>query len=104
MKLPIFALAIALTMAFCTKEKTVHGTADKVTASVWPWYYWDYIGAKNNYLQMQDPTYYVLDDDQWPDCFNTMGTTYCTIKAMGDAWIEGQPDLNTVISWWYRPL
>lgn len=99
-RFPLIAVAIALSMAFCTKEKTVHAKS----AKIWPYSYYTYIGENHNYFQMQDPTYYVKSDSPFPDCFNTMGHTYCSIKAMGDAWIDGQPDLNTVISWWYRPL
>lgn len=100
MKLSIIAVVAALTMAFCTKEKT----ARSVSSKAWPYYYWTYIGDNQNYFQQQNPEYYILDENQFPDCLNTMGHTRCSIKAAGDAWIEGQPDLSTIQSVWYRPL
>jgi hypothetical protein len=95
----IMAIIAALTMAFCTKERS-EGNG----RVVWPYNYYTYIGEDHNYFQQQDPTYYVQDEDGFPDCLNTMGHTVCSIKAMGDAWVEGQPDMNTIISKWYRPL
>lgn len=97
------AIVAALALSFCTKEREVYAKAHQ-NAAVWPYYYWTYIGEDHNYFQQQDPTYYVLDETPFPDCFNTMGHTICSIKAMGDAWIEGQPDMNTIQSIWYRPL
>ena len=71
---------------------------------VWPWYYWTYLGENHNYFQQADPYYYEQTSSPFPACFNTMGHTVCSIRAMGDAWIEGIPDMNTIISRWYRPL
>lgn len=99
-RFPLIAVAIALSMAFCTKEKTDISFRSKA----WPWHYYTYIGEDHNYFQQQNPEYYVMTDSPFPACFNTMGHTVCSIKAMGDAWIEGQPDMNTITSRWYRPM
>jgi hypothetical protein len=100
MKVALIAVAAALTMAFCTKEKEVRRASGKA----WPFYYYTYVGDNHNVFQQQDASYYVMDENQFPDCLNTMGHTTCSIKAMGDAWIEGQPDMSTIQSVWYRPL
>lgn len=101
MKIAFIAFAAALLLAFCTKEKV--NTTPK-GSKAWPWSYYTYIGENHNYFQQQNPHYYVRDEDPFPDCFNTMGHTVCSIRAMGDAWEEGVPDMNTIISRWYRPL
>jgi hypothetical protein len=101
MKLALIAVAAALTMAFCTKEKPAKSQA---IGKAWPWNYYTYIGDPGDYVHQFDESYYVLDENGFPDCLNTMGYIRCSVKCMGDPWEEGRPDFSTIQSVWYRPL
>lgn len=103
-KLPLVAIAIALSMALCTKEKTVRATGN---SKAWPYYWYTYTVDPSDpfyLLHNTDPQYWTMDEDQQPDCFNPTGYVRCSVRCKGDAWIENQPDFTTIVGIRYKPL
>jgi hypothetical protein len=50
----------------------------------------------HNHFQMNDPSWYSPDEDNWPDCSITAGDTYCEIFAQPSDYVEDEPDLQTI--------
>jgi len=55
-------------------------------------------------LQMWDPNYYSVDNNQYPECYMGLGLIYCEIKALPQEYDAEHPDLRNVVSIRYRPL
>jgi len=66
-----------------------------------PYYWWDFNGSQ---IQQSDPYSYSLDSDNWPDCTNVSGNTYCEIKAHADTDDSSIPDLSTIDAIRYQPF
>jgi len=66
-----------------------------------PYYWWDFNGSQ---IQQSDPYSYSLDSDNWPDCSNLTGSTYCEIRAHADTDDSSIPDLTTIDAIRYLPL
>jgi hypothetical protein len=64
-------------------------------------FWWDFNGS---YSQQNDPYYYSKDADNFPECTNFSGTTYCEIRAEGNAYDDTVPQLSSMVSMRYRPL
>lgn len=64
-------------------------------------YWWDFNG---NTSQQTDPYYYSKDSDNWPDCTNVTGVTYCEIRAEGNSMDDTIPELSSINGSRYRPL
>lgn len=92
------ALILAIGLASFTTIK------EKSQQKVWPYNWYTYIGEPNDYAHQFDEDWYILDEDQWPDCTVPLGYIRCEVKCMGDAWIEGKPDFSTIQAIRYRPL
>jgi hypothetical protein len=64
--------------------------------------WWNYNGEGQ--FDQCDPSYYSLDEDNFPDCPPVTGNTYCEIKAKPSQWNEEEPDLTTINAYRMRPL
>ena len=75
-------------------------TTTRNVAPVFALWWWDFNGNTN---QQTDPYYYSKDGDNFPDCINVTGVTYCEIRAEGNAYDDTIPELTTIASKKYRP-
>jgi hypothetical protein len=64
-------------------------------ALVW----WDFNGSQIN---QNDPYYYSLDPDNWPECTNFSGGTYCEVRAQPSSLDDTVPALSTINAIRYR--
>lgn len=80
-----------------SKPPIVKPVAKKVNNYIW----YDFNGGL---LQMWDPDYYSIDDNQYPECYFGNGQIYCEIKALPQEFDPEHPDLTTVVAARYRPL
>jgi hypothetical protein len=76
-------------------------TKARALAPFFVFYWWDFNGSQIN---QPDPYYYSLDPDNWPDCTNFTGNTYCEVKAQPNMYDPTIPDLTTINAIRYRPL
>jgi hypothetical protein len=60
------------------------------------YHWWNYNGEGQFY--QSDPSYYSLDEDEFPDCPVVSGLTYCEVRAKSSPWNGDEPDLSTITS------
>jgi hypothetical protein len=58
--------------------------------------WWDFNGEETD---QADPSYYSIDEDNFPDCVPTAGLVYCEIKALPSQWNPEEPDLSTIVQY-----
>jgi hypothetical protein len=88
----VLALVIALTGSAFTSG--VFKSSDTADPNGYKW--WNFNGDSQFY--QADPSYYSLDEDDFPDCPVVSGLTYCEVKAKPSPWNGDEPDLSTVSS------
>jgi hypothetical protein len=86
------------------QQKKAIDRATSKTMNVGPvfaYFWWDFNG---NTSQQTDPYYYSKDSDNWPECMTVTGTTYCEVRAEGNAYDDTIPELTSINGTRYRPL
>jgi len=86
----LLAVVLALTASSFTTMKHTSSKQSKVL--LYHWY-----NFNGGLLDQFDPSYYSLDDDGQPDCMPAVGLVYCCIYALPNAYIDGAPNLQTII-------
>lgn len=63
--------------------------------------WWDFHGTST--IFQSDPSYYSLDEDNFPDCPIVSGLVYCEVRAYPSQWNSEEPDLSTINDWRMKP-
>ena len=90
----LLAAAIGITASAYTTVKK-----EKAKTGNYVWF-----NFNGGLLQQWDPYYYYIDENQYPECYYTLGLINCEIKALPQAYDGEHPDLTTIVSCRYRPL
>jgi hypothetical protein len=86
-------LAVILAIAVSSFATMKHTTTSKQSnALIYHWY-----NFNGGLLDQCDPAYYSLDDDNQPDCMPAIGLVYCCVYALPNQYIDGAPNLQTIL-------
>src|ERR1044071_10409454 len=90
----VLALVIALGASAFTsglfKSSAENVKAETIYAQRW----WDFNGDETD---QADPSWYSIDEDNFPDCTVSTGLVYCEIKAQPSFQNPEEPDLSTIV-------
>ena len=89
----LIAVVVAVVASSFTSGLIKINSTKKGSVTIGPRWY-NFYGS--NSFEMTDPSYYGLDENNWPDCPPAVGSVYCEIYAHPSHKDENEPDLRTI--------